>query len=347
MVVLCLAAACANPIDDSTITKHDFAGTSGDLAGADLTGADLTGTTDDMPGVGDMSRIGWTDKTFTTTSTLWSVWGDGTTVWAVGDAGVLVKSMGGAAFAADPATKPNTTTALYSIFGVGSGPPGSPLLAAGAGGAIWSYSTTPAPNGAWSAVAGTGTQNFSFVWVAPDGQAFAVGPANVAKKQNGATWDNIAGLDATAFGLWGVKTASGYTVYACGASGKIWKYTGTNFVAENTSVSTALYGIYGFGENDIYAVGDVGVLLHSTGSGAWAKQTVPVTTSLNAVGGASSDEVYAVGDNGVVLHKYDASSTTWTREVLASPTENRNLVGVWANTAQVWVTGFNGAILTK
>jgi hypothetical protein len=346
-----LVTACAGPGMDNTITKHDFSGiVNQDLAGVDLVGADLTGfPPDDMTPMGDMSRIGWTDKTFTTTSTLWSVWSDGSTVWAVGadtadTTGIILKSTGGGAFAADPATPP-TPPPLYGINGYGAA---SPLMTVGGGGKIFNWSGTT-----WGTVPNTGTTSYSFIWIAPDGQAFAVGPGNNAKKQNGANWDSITGLDATAFGVWGVKTATGYTVYACGAaqagSGRIWKYTttGGSFVVETSGVPGAIYGITGTGENDLYAVGDSGVILHSTGSGAWSKQTVPVTTAINAITAVGPNEVYAVGDNGVVLHKYDASATTWVKETLASPTENRNFVGVWANASKVWVTGLTGAILTK
>jgi hypothetical protein len=350
-------AACAGPNSDNFLTKHDFAGTgnNGDLAGADLAGADLTGfPPDDMMPMGDMSRVAWTDKSFATSDVLWSVWSDGTAVWVVGDnfptsdTGILLKAPNGSTFASDPAAQPAGKPPLYGIFGVSSGPPGNPLLTVGKNGAIWSLGTNPAPNGTWSALPNAGTTNYTFVWVAPDGVAFVVGLGNTAKKQNGANWDNLTGITDFASGLWGVKTASGYTVYACGGTGHIWKYTGTNFVAENTGVSMpTIYGIYGFGENDIYAVGEGGLILHSTGTGTWSAQTSGVSTSLNAVGGASADEVYAVGDNGVVLHKYGAASTTWVKETLANPAENRNFVAVWANAAKVWVTGYAGAILTK
>jgi hypothetical protein len=361
------AAACAGPANDFVITKHDFAGTAGDLAGADLIGADLTGfPPGDMPS-GDMVRLTWTDKSFATTDVLWSVWSDGTSVWAVGDnsptsdTGILLRSPNGTSFASDPAAQPPGKPPLYGIFGVAAGPPSNPLLTVGRSGAVWSYGNTPAPSGTWSALPNTGTNNYTFAWIAPDGVAFLVGQGNVAKKQNGANWDDITGISDFASGVWGVKTASGYTVYACGGGGSIWKYTGTTFVAENTGLGVftppppaaptprypTVYGIYGFNENDIYAVTENGIIMHSIGNGSWQMQTSGVTTSLNAIGGASADEVYAVGDNGVVLHKYGASSTTWVPETLPNPSESRNFVAVWADAAKVWVTGYAGAILTK
>jgi hypothetical protein len=360
LAIVTWGAACAQSDNNEMLTKHDFAGTGPyDFAGDDLYGVDLygfPGTDDmlDMSVTGDLSRLTWSDKSFTTTGSLWSVWSNGTTVWAVGDNATILSSTGGVAFDnVKAASVPDTTTSLYGIFGIGAGP--SAMLTVGSNGAAWTYAMAPTAHWvAYPPTNGAGDGNTA-TWIAPDGQIFTVGTNGTAKKLNTmGSWDDIGGMDVTANAVWGIKTATGYTVYACGnypsgGEGRIWKYTGTTYVPETSGATgSALYGIYGFAENDIYAVGEHSLILHSTGDGTWTPQTVPTlpgtTKALNAIGGASADEIYAVGDAGVIVQKYGAASTSWT---LVTTTATQNFLGVWANAAQVWAVGAMGQIFTK
>lgn len=72
--------------------------------------------------------------------------------------------------------------------------------------------------------------------------------------------------------------------------------------------SYLLMSVWGTGPQDVFVVGQPGVILHY--DGAWALTTVPDTT-LTAVWGASSVDVYACGHNGAIWH-YDGAA--WSRQ---------------------------------
>ena len=66
-----------------------------------------------------------------------------------------------------------------------------------------------------------------------------------------------------------------------------------SWVQEDTPVTDTLYGVWGSGPTDIYAVGFGGVILHSTGDGVWQQQQTPLPTVFGDVFGSGPDEIYA------------------------------------------------------
>ncbi|MBA4377822.1 MAG: hypothetical protein C0395_04080 [Gemmatimonas sp.] len=69
-----------------------------------------------------------------------------------------------------------------------------------------------------------------------------------------------------------------------------------------------LMSVWGTGPQDVFAVGQPGVILHY--DGAWTLDSVP-DTMLTSVWGTSSSDVYACGHNGAIWH-FDGSA--WRRE---------------------------------
>ncbi|UCD12690.1 MAG: hypothetical protein JSU88_06350, partial [Nitrospinaceae bacterium] len=67
-----------------------------------------------------------------------------------------------------------------------------------------------------------------------------------------------------------------------------------------------LLGVWGTGDDNIYAVGDNAVILHYDGR-AWSPMTAPREDYLTKVRGLGPKQIYAVGDNGAVL-RYDGES---------------------------------------
>jgi hypothetical protein len=379
---LVVSSGCAQPGPDDNIVKRDFAGTGPDLTGADLSGEDLTGTLADM-GSADMVRKQWVDYsvtvgTFTNMQgqvkpyRLWTVWSNGAgLVYTVGDNGYQFKTTTGTTFTADTSTKPAANTDLTPLAGQTMAPPAGPLYTGGLNGAIWAFTGDLAAGGAWTAeTSGSASAFVLGMTVFSDGAAFAVGTNNYASKRNAGappqTWVALTGIDKPAYNLWGIKTATGYVLYAVGydsdsangganKKGKIWKSTGGAFTAQTSGSDQALYGVWGSSENDVYVCGDNGQILHTTNGGtSWTKEagpgfagTSPTAVPLEAMTGVNANEIYIVGDNGVVLHKYGGPSSPWEREMLANPNDNRNMLGVWANASEVWVVGEAGAILKK
>ncbi len=62
-----------------------------------------------------------------------------------------------------------------------------------------------------------------------------------------------------------------------------------------------LFGVWGSGPTDAWAVGDKGTILHWNGA-TWLARQAPTTKALRAVGGTGPSDVWMVGDDGVALH---------------------------------------------
>ena len=105
----------------------------------------------------------------------------------------------------------------------------------------------------------------------------------------------------------------------------------------NSSSLRKLEALWGFGPNDVWAVGAQGVIRHWVGGDAWSAVPSPVTANLHAVWGPSPDDVWAVGDDGVVLH-WDGEA--WTVTPTPYGAENRpRLYAVSGSGGDVWIAG--------
>ncbi len=305
---------------------------------------------------GDMARS-WVDVSVTTSKSLWTVWnnGQGLTI-AAGDGAAIYTSVNNGGFVADTSAKPGATPTLLSIGTIEPGPPGKPFYLAGASGSVWAYSgMLAAATGTFTAETTNTTASLNGVWVAPDGTAWAVG-LEAALKRNAGVWSAINGIPASngAYNLWGMMNGGGYLLYAVGAEGptgssvgRIWKSTGGDFTVESTSTLSTLYGFWGASPTDLYAVGDDGTILHSTGNGAWTAQTSGVTTPIDGIAGVNANEIYAVGEQGVLLHKFHAAATVWVKETVPGTVAGRGIYGVFASPTVVYAVGANGLILRK
>lgn len=132
----------------------------------------------------------------------------------------------------------------------------------------------------------------------------------------------------------GVYAADSSNVWIAGWGTYPWRWTGgNNWVQENVTVDyTAfpdmqygqLHSIFGFSENDIYAVGDYGTVLHKDATG-WSVQrqfeteagSGPYYMSFNLlqdVWGPDEDHVFACGNSGqVYLLDQTQISPAWTK----------------------------------
>lgn len=101
----------------------------------------------------------------------------------------------------------------------------------------------------------------------------------------------------------------------------------------------ALNAVWGSSANNVYAVGEVGAILHFDGS-SWSPMNSGVLVALNDVWGASASEVFVVGNDGTILK---LSGSSW-RAMSGGTAED--LFAVWGSSASnVYTFGANGTIL--
>jgi photosystem II stability/assembly factor-like uncharacterized protein len=86
--------------------------------------------------------------------------------------------------------------------------------------------------------------------------------------------------------------------------------TAVGITEMTTPTAENLYGVWGFSSDDVYAVGNGGIILNYDGL-EWIAVTSPTTLNLSAVWGSGPDNIYAVGQSGTIIH-YD--STNWKIE---------------------------------
>jgi len=156
---------------------------------------------------------------------------------------------------------------------------------------------------------------------------------------NGTTWSystmgttDICGVDAFATN----------SVFACGDSIFL---TGTGALSWTSRITGAttqtLYSVASYGQNEVWAVGNNGTIVHSSdGGNIWGTQTSGTTNWLRAVTAANANTAWAVGRNGTV-RKTTNGGSSWTSQFFT----NRDWYGAYAvNTSIVWVVGQSGRI---
>ena len=99
-----------------------------------------------------------------------------------------------------------------------------------------------------------------------------------------------------------------------------------------------IFSMWSISASDIWAVGELGTLMHWNGT-AWSAGQSGVTTDLNAVWASSATDVWAVGASNKFLH-YDG--TTWTPVTTGAV---YTLNGLWGTAANnVWAVGANSGL---
>jgi hypothetical protein len=105
-----------------------------------------------------------------------------------------------------------------------------------------------------------------------------------------------------------------------------------------TAAATLLHSVWAVSAEDVFAVGDDGMILRRTGD-VWAAMASPVTANLRGVWAASSSDAWAGGVAGTILH-FDGA--TWTQ--VAVPT-TADIDGIWGSgPSDVWFCG-SGTVL--
>lgn len=346
-----LAPSCSSPKPDRVFHDLTFS-------------VDGTGTGDAAP-MGDMEERAWTDHSYSTQTNLFSVWSNGNgLVLAAGDSALVLKTTNGGVFAPEASNGVSgfdSSQIFYGMNAVQPGPPSTTLYMVGGNdtagsGTIWSYAgNLAAGSGQWTPEKTTTTALYG-VWVDTTGTGFAVG-TNTALRRSGTTWSALSGIGTNrVFGLWAENTGSAYAAVAVGhdepppdmgaGNGLAWNYNGGSFVQVAPGNVNALYSVWAASPTDIYAVGDMGTILHSTNGTDWTPQTSGVTDAVEGISGVSADEIYAVHDSGII-HKFSAGSTVWEPDTLPATVAGNYFLGVYATATEVWAVGESGSIVKK
>jgi len=117
----------------------------------------------------------------------------------------------------------------------------------------------------------------------------------------GDSWQTVEETDACLNSVWAASPslvfASGYV--GAGDSG-IVRIDLSEGSAQNFVLEVGPTGVWGWGEEDVLAVGIGGTIVHYDG-GTWAVEQSGTGADLKAVWGPDPDNVFAVGDGGTIL----------------------------------------------
>lgn len=162
---------------------------------------------------------------------------------------------------------------------------------------------------------------------------FAVGNGGTVLHFDGHTWTREpTPTDENLWGVWGARPDALWAVGGSGRAGSeatLLHRDGTGWQRvtppelERPNVR-ALFKVWGSGEDDVYAVGQRGVVLHWDGS-HWEELHVGADDDLIALWGTGPDQIVAVGGRGQgIISRWDGE--TWeTRKLARTP----GLNGIW------------------
>lgn len=108
-----------------------------------------------------------------------------------------------------------------------------------------------------------------------------------------------------------------------------------------------LYDVWGSADDDVYAVGRNGQVLHYDGT--WSEMESPTSAHIHGVHGGGSDDVWIAAEDG--LHRWDGSSWASLNGVIAAACVDgaTDFRDVWVDTARerVIAVGPQGTIVTR
>lgn len=199
--------------------------------------------------------------------------------------------------------------------------------------------------GAFEAVAADGTD--TLWWVGRGGEStFLVGErgAIFRASSTGALERMTSPTTATLYGVWGASESEVWAVGGSplgnGPNDVLLKFDGAAWavVPSPEPLGVALFKVWGSARDDVFVVGQQGVVLHYDGS-AWSRQTSPTRSTLLTVTGRSKTDVWAVGGPPATLVKWDGAS--WSNEPL--PFEASGLTGIsFADSGELFIVGLAG-----
>jgi hypothetical protein len=166
-------------------------------------------------------------------------------------------------------------------------------------GTFWTKMLTP----------GTGSWLMA-VWGSCATDVYTCGSSGVILHYDGLSWTIARNHGEICTGIWG---SSSNNIYAVGRGqtngpGEIVHYDGSAWTVLSIPVSPRLNGVLGFSANDVYAVGEVGAILHWNGTSWTSSYSWPNGEPYYAVWATSANDVFAVGGSmGGGILRFDGS----------------------------------------
>lgn len=231
---------------------------------------------------------------------LTSVWGTSAqNIYAAGIGGLVLHYDGKAWTPLQPL---GITQDFRAIWGTDSG---DVIYIVGDNGTIVRYA-----GGEWwnMTIAALGTKDFLSVWGFAANDVHAVGDDGIVYHFDGESWKPYNGVP-TARDLRSVWGAAPDDIHALsapdaaqGLGSEILHYDGASWSVDPLQVNDDLNRVWGTTRDDVYIVGNDGVLLQRTNLGEWALGDPQTAQDLHAIGGNSSGERFAAGSNGAVMY---------------------------------------------
>ncbi len=155
-----------------------------------------------------------------------------------------------------------------------------------------------------------------------------------------------SGLGALS-GVWGSSTSNVFIVGGDDTQGEVYRFNGSGWEGMTTPEVPLLVWVFGFGPDDVWAVGVGGGVLHYDGT-AWTRLDAGTTEDLWGVWGSAPNDIWIVGGNTgvgepVILH-YDGSTFT-PFDVPANDRNATSLFKVWGIGGKVFAVGEQGLII--
>ncbi|PVX25678.1 MAG: hypothetical protein CW716_07535 [Candidatus Bathyarchaeum sp.] len=142
--------------------------------------------------------------------------------------------------------------------------------------------------------------------------------------------------------LSGVSATASNEATFCGGS-LLLRYNGSAMIGDQFRPSGGYNAIFMLNNEQGWAVGDSGIIIHTTDGVNWFEQTNPKTNTLFDVEFLNANEGWAIGTGGTIIHTTNGG-TTWT--VKGDGQTTNSLTGVSAPTPGcIYISGNNGTFL--
>lgn len=178
------------------------------------------------------------------------------------------------------------------------------------------------------------------------------GGTAAATTDPGITWSEAFDTSATGAlsGVWGSGPDDVFIFGGTGEQGEVYHYDGTEWSPMDVPAGVPLLAWgFGFGPNDVYAVGVDGAAVHYDGA-SWSVLDSGTTQDLWGVWGSAPDDIWVVGGDWgegtpVILHWDGTAFTETTLAAEDNPRDATALFKVWGIGSKTFAVGEAGLIV--